>query len=223
MTMKTNGINLALNSLELAFLTACHEVTVRQQEMLPLLATALQVPENEVFYSWALRQCKQHGELAGTDWAFFFHGLECDLKNSADGRFLRIDFGPQGRVDTFTAWGVLQFIMASAPPWPEFAELKSSFAKGPPPPYDPYSGDLARIGPVWDNLEAKGAFQKADPELVAWAARFTTVGPDGLFHVRYPPQTPERRIIDSDVANRNQLSPLGQELVRRQPLAHHHA
>src|SRR5437879_2699245 len=100
-----------MDALEIGVLKACQELVHRQQEMLPLLAAALHVPEKEVFYTWALHKCKQHGDLEGTDWWYFFHGLECDLRNKADGRCLRIDFGPGGRVDTFTAWGVLQFIM----------------------------------------------------------------------------------------------------------------
>src|SRR5688572_23142460 len=103
-----------MDPIELGVLEACREVVHRQHELLPLLAAALNVREEDVFYTWALRQCKQHGALEGTDWWYFFHGMECDLKNKVDGRFLRIDFGPDSSVDTFTAWGVLQYIMTSA-------------------------------------------------------------------------------------------------------------
>src|SRR5438876_540615 len=97
------SVNGELGPLELAVLEACREATVRNQEMLPLLAAALGVSEAEVFYTWAFRKCRQRIRLGETDWVTFFHGLECDLKNQKDGRFLRIDFGPGGRVDTFTA------------------------------------------------------------------------------------------------------------------------
>ena len=100
-----------LSMQEFDVLAACQEAVARQHEMLPLLAETLRVPESEVFYTRAERRFQQHGDLEGTDWWYFFHGLECELRNRADGRILRIDFGPGGTVDTFTAWGVFQFIM----------------------------------------------------------------------------------------------------------------
>ena len=133
-------------------LNACSEAERRQQEMLPLLASALHVPAEDVFYTWAIRRCRQRGELPGTPWGYFFHGLECDLKNSADGRFLRLDFGPRGRIDTISAWGVLQFLMTSAAPWPDFAALKQLFADKAPP-YDQLSGNFPKFCEYWDSLE----------------------------------------------------------------------
>jgi hypothetical protein len=193
---------------EFGVLEACHEVVHRQQEMLPLLAAAVGVPPEEVFYTWALRKCNQHGDLEGTDWWYFFHGAECDLRNKADRRFMRIDFGPGGRIDTFTAWGVLQFIMTSAPPWAEFTQLRVSFAEHGPP-YDEFSGSMPRMCEVWDRLAAQGVFEKADPGLLAFEARYTKVGPDGINRVQFPVGTPEKTQIDCSVANRNRLSPRG--------------
>ncbi|HWG43697.1 MAG TPA: hypothetical protein VN688_12995 [Gemmataceae bacterium] len=201
-----------MDSIELGVLEACHEVVLRQRELLPYLAETLKVAEDRVFYTWAFRQCKQHGDLAGTDWVYFFHGLECDLKNVTDGRFLRIDFGPHGRVDTFSAWGVLQFVMTSIPPWPEFPQLKACFAKGAPP-FDQYSGALDKMVPIWDRLEAKGAFEEADPSLVELEAQHTSRGPDGLRYVRLPPELPEETQVDCSVAGRRQLSRYGLQLL----------
>ena len=82
-----------MDARERAVLEACQEVVQRQHELLPLLAAAIQVREADVFYTWALRKCPQHGDVPETNWRFFFHGLECDLHNKTDGRFLRIDFG----------------------------------------------------------------------------------------------------------------------------------
>ena len=73
-----------MDSIELGVLEACQEVVLRQRELLPLLAEALGVPEGEVFYTWALRRCKQSGHLEGTDWAYFFHGLEWLIGEVAD-------------------------------------------------------------------------------------------------------------------------------------------
>jgi hypothetical protein len=102
--------------------------------MVPLLAHHLGVAPEEVFYRWIRSPgCEQSGSIAGSDWRYFFHGLECDLKNVCDGRFLRLDFGPNGRYDTFTGWGILQFIMTTKHPWHEFPELKAFLAAGPEP------------------------------------------------------------------------------------------
>lgn len=211
MTIDTNGTR-ALDTLELGVLEACLEVTVRQRELIPLLARTLAIPDGEVFYTWTARRCPQSGEVEGTDWQFFFHGLECDLKNSADGRFLRVDFGPGGSLDTFTAWGVLQLIMTSTHPWPEFSDLRRQFAeKGPP--FDQYSGSLAKLGPVWDHLTARGVFEEADPGLVKLAAEHTSVGPDGLRRIQFPLNTSEKTRVDCSVAHRLRLSACGRQVL----------
>src|ERR1700692_34008 len=90
---------LPLGSLEIGVLEACRESIQRNREMLPILAAALHVPETDVFYTWAFRRCRQRIPLGDSGWTTFFHGLECDLNNSKDGRRLRVDFGPGGRVD----------------------------------------------------------------------------------------------------------------------------
>lgn len=208
----------SLSPLERGVLEACREAVARQREMLPLLAKPLRVPDEQVFYTWAFRRCQQRGRLEGTDWSYFFHGLECDLRNAADGRFLRIDFGPGGRVDTFTLWGVLQFIMTAAFPWREFPELKRLFAKGGPP-FDEFSGSWDKIAPVWDGLEARGAFERADPGLRDLEERYTTVGADGLRYVRFPEHTPPETAVDCSVAHRLTLSDRGQRLLEME-LAH---
>jgi hypothetical protein len=207
-----------LSSAERGVLEACREAVARQREMLPSLAKALGVSDDQVFYTWAFRRCAQRGQLEGTAWRYFFHGLECDLRNGADGRFLRFDFGPRGRVDTFTLWGILQFIMTSASPWREFPELRRVFAKSGPP-FDEFSGDWEKIAPVWDSLEARDAFAKADPALVDLQERFTTVGDDGLRHVRFPQDTAPETVVDCSVAHRLTLSARGLQLAEMD-LAH---
>jgi hypothetical protein len=201
-----------MNAIEVGVLEACQEVALRQREMLPQLAAALEVPEDQVFYTWAFRKCRQHGSLDGGDWNYFFHGLECDLNNTADGRHLRIDFGPGGSVETFTAWGVLQFIMTSVAPWREFPQLQARFAKGPGP-FDQFSGAMEKMSPVWDRLEAMGAFEKADPSLLELEAKSTKLGPDGLRHLQFPPEISETTQIDCSVAGRQRLSLCGTRLL----------
>jgi hypothetical protein len=218
--MMTNDLNgttdraddPVLGAAELGFLECCREITRRHQELLPLLARAVGVAESDVFYTWAARRCQQSGRLDGTDWVYFFHGLECDVTNSADGRLLRFDFGPGGRVDTFTEWGVVQFIMTSRAPWPEFPVLQRHFARGEPP-YDQYSGSFEKVSDTWDALEARGAFEPADPALVAFQARHTTRSADGSSRVHFPAGTPETTMFDCMVAQRPILSPVGIRLL----------
>jgi hypothetical protein len=190
---------------EIDILYACKEAELRQREMLPMLASALSVTAEDVFYTWAFRRCRQHGELPGTPWQYFFHGLECDLKNSADGRFLRFDFGPRGRIDTISAWGVLQFIMTSGSPWPEFPALKRLFADKEPP-YNQLSGNFPRFCEYWNRLESQGCFDTADKALVDFLAGCTTVEPSGIQMVHFPPGTTEETRIDCMVAQRRVLS-----------------
>jgi len=204
-----------LNFQELEVLAACREATRHNEELVPLLAEHLGVSVPGVWYTWALRRCRQSGTLPGTDWKYFFHGFECDLKNSADGRFLRIDFGPRGSIDTFTAWGVLQLIMTSGFPWPEHRQAQAHFAKKEPP-YDQHSGDLLKLCETWDSLERIGVFQPAAPDLMEFQKRQTTIRLDGIAYVEYPPGTPDEVAVDCSVAHRPRLSPLGQELLDEQ-------
>ena len=135
-----------MGELELQFLIACHESVARRRPLIADLAALLDVRTDEVFYLWAERRCKQSGSFRGGEWTYFFHGYECDLRHANDGRFLRIDFGPHGRTDTFTSWGAAQFVMTSKSPWPDFYDLKAYLANRPPP-YDEYSASLERAGP----------------------------------------------------------------------------
>lgn len=207
-----------LSDVEHDVLEACREVTLCQREIVTLLADTLEVSADDVFYTWALRRCRQSGQIAPGDWRYFFHGMECDLKNSADGRFIRIDFGPGGRIDTFSMWGVLQFIMTSTAPWREFPDLRQRFAEQAPP-YDQYSGSMTRIAPIWDLLETRGVFAKADPALVEFQAKYTAVGEDGIQYVRWPSDTPENVRVDCSVAHRTIISPYGYRLLEGQPTA----
>lgn len=207
-----------MSAIELEVLDACQEAELRRKQLLPHLAAALAVEPEEVFYHWALRRCPQHGTLADPEWGYFFHGLECDLKNKTDGRFLRFDFGPGGTIDTATAWGVLQFVMTTCAPWSEFRDLKERFAQTGPP-YDQFSGDIAKFYEVWEQLEQQGCFETAAPQLVAWEAQHTSFGEDGIRHVRLPDDTPERVRLDCSVAHRKWLSAQGRGLLEKQQAA----
>jgi hypothetical protein len=197
-------------------LAACFEARRRQREMLPLIATALGVPEGQVFHTWMTRRDRDLEDLPGSPWKFIFHGFECDLRNTADGRFLRYDFGPGGRCDCVTAWGVLQFVMTSKAPWQSFPRLRESLARSGQP-YDYLSGDHAKVSEVWGRLEREGCFEPADPGLVAFQSRHTAIGPDGINYVSYPESTPDATAIDCAVAHRPLLTARAHVLLRENP------
>ncbi len=204
-----------MKEIALKTLTACNEMIMRIREVLPLLESAVGIYQGAVFYTWAFRRCKQSGKIPVALWSYFFHGYECDLKNSSDGRFLRIDFGPGGRSDTFTAWGVLQFIMTSAEPWSQFDELKLFFAKNSPP-FDQFSGNSHKIYDIWDILEDEGCFETADERLVQLEAQYTTVNSIGIRYVKFPTTVSEKTQIDCSVAHRKIISQHGHDLVKAQ-------
>ncbi len=195
-------------------LSACFEARARQLEMIGPLADALGVREDEVFYLWAIhrRRCPQRGPLGRGPWWYFFHGYECDLKNEADGRFLRYDFGPGGRADCLSPWGVVQFIMTTKEPWQTFPDLRSRLAKKGPP-YDEYGGDLFKVSHAWQRLEVFGCFEPADAALVELVRRCTSVGSDGLNYVRFPTGTTDHTAVDAAVAGRSVLSARASELL----------
>jgi hypothetical protein len=204
---------------ELGVLEACAEAAGRRRELLPALAEAVGVPPDQVFYTWMLRRdwllgrAGQHGRVGDTGWAYCFHGYECDLAHD-DGRLVRFDFGPGGRVDTFTSWGVLQYILTSGPPWSEFLGLKARLGREGRASAGRRVADTRPMDIVWGALVARGAFEPAAPDLVALQARYTTVGPDGLTYVRFPPGTPDATQADCAVAHRQTLSAVGRRLLQ---------
>lgn len=203
-----------MDSSDLDLLAACFEARRRQREMLPLIAGALGAPEAQAFYDWAIRRRQDADYIPDSPWRFSFHGFECDLRNTADGRFLRYDFGPGGRCDCVTAWGVLQFVMTSKAPWREFPALRERLARIGPP-YDYLSGDHAKACEAWGRLEREGCFEPAGPELVAFLSRHTAVRPDGSSEVSFPDGTPDEMVIDCLVAQRPILTARAHSLLER--------
>lgn len=211
-----------LSSLELDFLVAAAELVHKQQELLPALSKTVGVPIEEMLYGWT--ECnfpkvmkwyhsklkRETGKVSCTDWRYNFHGLECDLSHP-DGRFVRVDFGPRGNVDTFTGFGVLQFVMASKPPWREFPELREHLAEKPPP-YGHLSGSHARMCVLDDRLIEAGMFEPAAPDLVALMEAHSYVDADGQRMFDIPEKT-HRSTVDCLVANRHVLSDKARDVV----------
>ncbi|MGB8645836.1 MAG: hypothetical protein WCF84_11410 [Anaerolineae bacterium] len=205
---------MQLTNLEVSFLFACNELVIRQQEVLPALGQTLGVPPQKLFYLWTRRrrEVRQSGTFANGEWRYFFHGLECDLKNIQDGRYVRIDFGPHGRIDTFTGWGVLQFIMTSKSPWSVFEELQSYLAAKPPPFYE-FSGSYQRMKSLFNKLVMLKIVEVSDPDLVALVEQKTTISQSGAAVVSLPFDIAEDTWWDAQVCGRYALSGLGKQIV----------
>jgi hypothetical protein len=215
---------MRLEPLEFSYLQACAEMVRRQQEVLPLLAARLGTVPEELLYRWKEADFpaipedadglgRQTGPIGTTGWTFFFHGLECDLSHE-DGRFIRADFGPRGRVDTFTGWGVLQFVMTSRPPWREFPELREHLADNPPP-YDSLSGSHARMCVLEDRMEALGLIQPSAPDLCALVEAGRTKSKEGYNLITLPDELTLRDHIDCMVCYRSVLSTSALALLAR--------
>lgn len=82
-------------------------VMALRKKVAGLLSDALGIPVAGLFYAWIRSEVEQVGEF-GKGWRYFFHGLDCTLGNDQSGEKARLEFGPQGRVDTFTESVLLQ-------------------------------------------------------------------------------------------------------------------
>lgn len=168
---RTPAALLSEPRLDIMVLSASAELLERQQELLPSVTRALGMAPYDYWitqrYHRSSPQCgplQQSGKTVDAEWKWFFHGLECDIKNMRDGRFVRIDFGPCRNKFAFTSWGVMQFVMTSRPPWHSYEVLQSLLAEAPPP-YDEYSGSDHPVRGALDRLHQQGLVGWADPEL----------------------------------------------------------
>lgn len=76
-------------------------VMQRRKEVAEILSSGIAVPVGGLFYKWIRSEIEQDGVL-GQGWKYFFHGLDCTLGNEETGEAVRLEFGPEGRVDCFT-------------------------------------------------------------------------------------------------------------------------
>jgi hypothetical protein len=205
-----------ITDLEYAFLCASQEAVLRQQELVPMLAQSLGVEPNEVFYHWVKPpRCEQSGKIVDTDWKYYFHGYECNLKHSQDGRFLRIDFGPHGRFDTFSGWGVLQFVMTTTSPWKGFPDLQAFLAEKSPP-YNELSGSHQRMTQLARRMAELHLVEAADSELCELVEKHTYIEPNGWHVVKLPAPFNDwtrSEFWDSAVCERWVFSDLGKRVI----------
>jgi hypothetical protein len=192
-----------LDSHELDFLHAAHDLTARQAELYPVLAKGIggdpysfSMLRHGPADGWLGRlrdrwAQSRHARGRAGEWSWWFHGLECDMQH-ADGHFVRIDFGPTGQRLVLTGWGVLQYVMCAKPPWRTFETLRAHLAARPPP-YNSLSGDHAKMSRICDRLQALALLVPAR----------TLLGPDEL--------TPGS--MDFAVSHRLVLAPAAKELL----------
>ena len=168
-------------------------------ELVPKLAHQLGVPVQELFYHWMsprrsemeqvgiIKNNKLKYFLKNTKWRYFFHGIDCDLWNTKDGRFLNVCFGPKGRIDTFEQGGVSRFVFTSKSPWPEYVKLKQFLfgqkfhellkrnetePKFRGLPIIPFP-NWAKMELLMDELEAYKFIERPDPELWQLVKKYT--------------------------------------------------
>lgn len=182
---------MTASELERQFLAAATELALRQRELTLLVAQAIGVDPFEYWVSrrFSSGQCpEQTGQTADGEWSFFFHGLEFDLHHRHDGRNVRVDFGPGGRL-AFNPGGVGQFVSHTKPPWQVFPELKRHLCGS-----SRYADDR-RCSALADALVGQGHVAPADARLVALRAKYTREVPGHGTVIEIPEdELPEERI-----------------------------
>jgi hypothetical protein len=205
-----------ISKLELLFLQAGQESVFHQQELMRMLAEMWQVPLEAVLYQWMTAKRASSGTIRQTDWRYFFHGLECDFKDSRDGRFVRAEFGPGGRCDIFSGWSVSQFIMTTKAPWGEYPELQTYLATKERP-FNELSGDHRKMADLFDRLAVKGLLERVAPELDVIKQQYTHGDAEGPQITTLPPEyTDFKQPIFWDImlSNRWVLSVAGKQLLQ---------
>jgi hypothetical protein len=163
---------MVLSTKERQFLEAAAELAIRQRELEPLVSAAL---GRRAYDYWILGHGRDDPALdtidlsEGGDWRFRFHGLEFDVQQIADGRSVRVDFGPGG-ILTFTPEGVGSFVVTTRPPWRTFPELKALLSGS-------VGYDYAMYVELSDALKNMGLINYVAPDLVDLVKKHTTLVP----------------------------------------------
>ncbi len=174
-----------MDSIKPELLAACRESVQRQVELISLLATSWHMQPHDVYYNWR-SQSAQSGIIPETHWRYWFHGLECDIQDQHDGRFVRIAFGPGGRADCISSFSVLQFIMTSKAPWGYYPELQAQLADKPPP-FDELSGNYHEMQRLFEPIYAANLIELADPNLHTIQEQSLVITAEGNQRYELPP------------------------------------
>lgn len=176
--------------LELQFLAAALELAARQLELYPRVAEVLGV---DPFAYWILGRGRGRSWLDAITrtsdgaWRFHFHGLELDLVHVDDGRRVRVDFAPGGRL-ALTPGGVGEYVRAARSPWRRFPGLAEHLCG----PRD--HADHGRCVALADSLVERGYLARAEPSLMALLERHARVVPADL-RPADPPADPSALLL----------------------------
>lgn len=99
-----------LEQLERQVLISCYGLVHDKRQALASMGRLLKISGKWMLLSWLYRECPQYGSAHG--WTFFFHGYDCDLKN-IEGTNIIADVGSLGYDDSFSRWGIAEFVASS--------------------------------------------------------------------------------------------------------------
>jgi len=219
-----------LDQNELDFLRSAADLTARQQELYKILTEAIGADPYDFWVlntgadgrGWLARRRyrRRRERLAGGEfggWSWSFHGLECDMRQLVDGRFVRIDFGPTTRRSVITGWGVLQYLMCAKPPWRRYTRLQEHLAeKGPP--YDSLSGSHEKMACLCDRLQRLQLLVPADTELLALGHEFSVNDPTtGATVIDIPPELEPAGQMDVYLSARLVVSDTARTVLAERP------
>jgi hypothetical protein len=119
-----------MHKITIPFLIVIADMLDKIKEMMPKLADHLNVSIQELPYL-DHKILENDGEHFGiydivknTNWKFGYRGYQCWFVHTKDKRELIVTFGPEGRIDTFSEWRVIEYIGQSKSPWLEYKKLK---------------------------------------------------------------------------------------------------
>lgn len=187
---------MEINPIELRVLILCQELIQVKQKFIKRMARMLGIEPQEIFYAWLSGTIPQHGHLPSKKWKYFFHGFECDLRHCGDGRMIRIEFGPGGRIDTFTDWGIFQYLISSKSYWfskPEVIQYFSAYHE---------IEDYQKISVIVNKLKS-----------YQWVVPVASKLHEPIHFSLLPTLLAERKYLDSRVCHRLIVSSQGWELL----------
>lgn len=214
-----NSYTMNLTPVELSVLAACQDALMEKKKLIAKLANTLCLEPRDIFYHWIGGKLRQHGYVTGNQWKYFFHGLECDLRHSRDDRFLRIEFGPGGRIDTFTDWGIYQFITSFKDNWPSSPAVAAYFSKNTPFHHVHATEQLdayQKISFIINRLKSLKLTIPVAPELTK-ALNGCSVKNQGSTEIiiQLPKHLTDHKYFDTRVCNRLIISPKGWEVLSK--------
>ena len=221
------------------FVAAAAELIRRQRELVPLVADCIGL---DPFTYWldrrhlpilarlrlriasllgryvspSLDDWREDGVTRDGAWAWTFHGLECDISHRVDGRLVRVDFGPGGRLDTFSSYGVLLLVTSTRAPWREFPSLLAHVNRPDGHPASRRSPHL-RMYELEDIVRSRGWIGPCDPTLSRTVEALTRPcpGPDNSTMKVLPAAPPPYRPVDSLLCERLMITDRGRAILPR--------